>query len=249
MAYSGLYTAMAGLETDSRRLAAIAQDVSNINTTGYAASEAAAMAVPYQGSAALPGADVIPLQAGIDTQPGPIQRTGSAFDLAISHGWLLVRTRQGSLALTRNGALAQGSDGILVTQGGATVLGADRQPISLPRLRNITISGDGTISGIPADSAETQPRVYGRLFLAATPASGPLAPIGNSLYALPQGIAPAAGAGASVTQGALEGSNVNPVNAMIGLISSAKSYALLTQTVGKSSQMATALDQIMMSSG
>jgi flagellar basal-body rod protein FlgF len=245
VAYAGLYTAMAGLETASGQLATIAQNVANANTVGYSQAETAAMALPYQGAAALPGADVTPLQEEVDTRAGAFKRTGGTFDVAVHDGWLLVQTPSGGLGVTRDGALAQGPDGVLVTESGAPVLDANQQPISLPPLDGLTISSDGSISGIPAGSASQQPRVFGQLYLAATPPAGAMTPIGDSIYALQPGAQPTTAANATTVQGTLEESNVDPVSSMVGLISEERSFSLLTQTISKSGQVQGQLDQIM----
>lgn len=248
MAFAGLYTAMAGLETFRGQIATVAQNVANANTVGYTQAESAAMALPYQGEAAPAGADVTPLQQEVDTTPGAFKRTGGTYDVAVRNGWLLVQTTSGGVALTRNGALALGANGLLVTQSGDPVLDVNRQPISLPRLDGLTIASDGTISGIPAGSGSQQPQVIDRLFLAQTPPQGGLSPIGDALYALPNGAQPVMATNASAVQGALEESNVNPVSAMVGLISSSRSFSLLTQVISRSGQVQGQLDQVISAS-
>lgn len=245
MASGSLYTSMAGLETAQQRLSTVSQNLANADTQGYAAQQTAALGLPYKGQDPLPGADVMSLGQSVDTQAGAFKHTGAAFDVAVQHGWLLVRTKAGGSALTRDGALAQGANGLLVTQNGNPVLDRAGNPISLPRLKHMTISADGTISGIPAGSASQTPSTYGRMFLAGTP-KGSLTPLGNSLYALPAGQKPTQSSAAHVKQGYLEQSNVNPVKSMVDMISVSKSYRLQTQVVSKSAQEASALDQIMM---
>jgi flagellar basal-body rod protein FlgF len=248
VAYTGLYTAMAGLENASSQLATVAQNVANANTVGYRQAQTAAMALPYQGDSPVPGADVTPMQPNVDTRAGAFKRTGGTFDVAVHEGWLLVQTTDGGLALTRNGALAQAANGLLVTQSGEPVLDTNQQPISLPNLDGLTIATDGTISGIPAGSGSQQPRVVGQLYLAATPPAGSLNPSGNSLYTLPPDVQPTAATNATVVQGALEQSNVNPENSMIELIASTQSFSILTQVISKSSQIQTQLNQVMTAS-
>lgn len=248
MAFAGLYTAMAGLETDSGQIGTVAQNVANANTVGYTQAESAAMALPYQGAAAPAGADVTPLQQEVDTKPGAFKRTGGTYDVAVRNGWLLVQSPSGGVALTRDGALALGANGLLVTQSGAPVLDVNQQPISLPPLKGLTIASDGTISGIPAGSASQQPQVIDRLFLAATPPPGGLTPVGDSLYALANGAKAVLATNATAVQGALEESNVDPVSAMVGLIASSRSFSLLTQVIGKSGQIQGQLDQVMAAS-
>lgn len=246
MANGSLYTSMAGLETAQQRLSTVSQNLANADTQGYAAQQTAALGLPYTGTNALPGADVISLGQSVDTQAGAFKHTGSPFDVAVQHGWLVVGTRSGGKALTRAGALAQAANGLLVTQDGNPVLNQAGNPISLPRLKTVTISSDGTITGIPAGAASQTPMSYGRIFLAATPAKGSLTPLGNSLYALPKGRAPTPSAKARAKQGYLEQSNVNPVETMINMISASKNYRLQTQVVSKDAKQASALDRIMM---
>ncbi|TMV87870.1 flagellar hook basal-body protein [Thioclava sp. BHET1] len=247
MALGGLYTTMAGLETSAQRLDTVSQNLANVNTQGYAAAQTRAMALPYVGTNPVPGADVISLGENADTRDGPIEPTGAPLDVAVQGGWLVVQTQSGDQALTRNGHLATNSANLLVTATGAPVLGASGRPISLPALRNVTIAPDGTISGIAAGVSGGRPQAYGKLLLAQTPAGGNLVPLGNSLYGLPPGATAQASDTASVQQGALEGSNVNSVNAMMDLISVSKTYQLETQVMGKSAATETALDQILMS--
>ncbi len=246
MALGSLYTSMAGLETTTERLDTVSQNLANTNTQGYAAQQTAAMALPYSGPDAPKGTDVISLGESVDTRSGPMTRTGSPFDVAVKGGWLLVRTHNGAKALTRNGHLAQSANGLLTTMTGEPVLDSAGNPVSLPLLRSMTIGANGEISGIPAGSASQQPQVYGRLYLAATPAGGSLHPLGNTLYGLPKGVSPSRATNASVQQGYLEGSNVSSVKSMIDMIDVSREYQLQTQIMGDNAKTQTELNQIMM---
>lgn len=239
---------MAGLETAQSALETIAENVSNVDTAGYAAAETAALALPYEGGDSLPGADVTPLNEGTDTSDGPMQRTGDPLDLAVSGGWLLVQAPSGGVALTRNGALRQGADGLLVTEDGDPVLDVNQQPISLPPLKDLQVSTDGTISGIPANSDVQQSTVYARLYLAATPANADLVPLGDTLYGLQNGAQPTAATNAQVLQGYLEGSNVDPVRSMVEMIADTHSFELLSETVATSNSADQSLNQVLTTS-
>jgi flagellar basal-body rod protein FlgF len=244
---SSLYLSMAGLETASAKLDTVAQNLANVNSTGYAAAQLDAMGLPFAGDAPPVGADVIPLGENVDTSIGPVQRTGSSFDVAPQNGgWLVVQTAPGQQALTRAGALAINAAGILTTQTGHPVIGVGGQPVSLPALQKLTIGQDGTISGVPAGAATQDPKVFGQLLLAAAPTNGKLTPIGDSLYALPTGTQPAQNASATVEQGYLDGSNVNPTQAMVSMVEATKSFQLQTQFVQVAAKTSTALDQIIM---
>lgn len=246
MSQSLLYTSMASLQTNSTTLSMVAQNIANANTTGYAAAQQDALAVPYVGTNPIGGADVITRQEQIDTAPGPLQRTGGPLDVAVAKGWLVVQQPNGKPALTRAGALSISNNGILVTQSGDPVLNAGLTPISLPAgLGAIKIARDGSISGVPAGASPTQSKVYGRLYVAATPTS--LKPIGNSLYQDASGAGPAPAADPHVEQGYLEGSNVNPITAMTQMISASRAFQMQTQSVNASGKTQAALDQLLQS--
>jgi flagellar basal-body rod protein FlgF len=242
----GLYTSMAGLETVSERLDTVAQNLANSNTQGYAAVQTAAIALPYKGSHPQAGADVIALNESVNTQAGAMQHTGSPFNVAVTHGWLLVQTANGQQALTRNGQLAQNAQGLLTTSTGEPVLSNGGTPISLPLLKNLTIGADGSVSGVPVTSADNQPQQYGNLFLAQTPPANTLTPLSNSLYGLAPGQKPVIAPNAQVQQGYLEGSNVNTVKSMMDMIDVSRSYQMQTQVMGQNAKTQTELDQIMM---
>lgn len=246
MAFNGIYTSMASLETSTQKLDTIAQNLANANTDGYAAVQTNAVALRYRGAAAVPGADVVSVGENADTQAGSFERTGSPFDVAVKGGWLVAQTPSGQLGLTRNGSLAIGANGLLTTASGALILGTNGTPISLPRLRSLTVASNGEISGISASSTANTPQVFGRLLLAATPTAGSLVPMGDTLYGLPSGqTRPTPATNAQVEQGYLENSNVNSVKSMIDLIDTQRSYSFDTQVVTISSKTATALDQVL----
>jgi flagellar basal-body rod protein FlgF len=242
---SSLFTAMAGLETASSELDTVSENVGNVNTIGYAAARTASLALPYSGEDSLPGADVTPLDEGTDPSQGPMQQTGAPLDLAVKGGWLLVQTQDGGLALTRDGALQQANNGLLETQSGDPVLDGNQQPISLPALKNLQISSDGTISGIPANSDLQQTTVYAQLFLAATPQNSRLVPLGGSLYGLQGNVQPTQATNAEVMQGYLEGSNVDQVQSMVEMISGTHSFQLLSQVIANSNSADQSLNQVL----
>lgn len=246
MGYGGLYTSMAGLELAGQKLDTVSQNLANVNTQGYLAAQTAAVALPYTGHSALPGADVITVAQPPDTRDAAFEQTGDPFNVAVHDGWLAVQTASGQVALTRNGALMQASDGLLTTINGNPVLNANGVPISLPRFKSMTIATNGEISVVPAGAAGDTPKVIGTLMLAATPAGGDLVPLGNSLYGLPAGqTTPQPASQASAQQGYLEGSNVDPVRSMMDIIAASRSYSLQTRLVSAGSNTQTSLDQVL----
>ncbi len=245
MGFGGLYTSMSGLETAMQRLDTTAENLANVDTQGYASAQTDALSLPYIGARPLPGADVMSLGEKADTQQGPLQRTGGAFDVAVEGGWLVVQGPGGKPTLTRSGQLALSGDGVLVTANGDPLLNSNGSPVSLPALKDLTISESGRISGVPDTSASNTPQVFAQLLIAQTPTTG-VTPIGNSLYALPTGATPTPAVKASVRQGYLEGSNVDPVRSMMDLIDVTRGFQLQTQLVAQATKDSSQLDQVLL---
>lgn len=251
MAAPTLYTAMTALEADSYRQQLTSANLANVDTPGFRAQIGQLMSTPLRGAAADRGqADVITEDAGISQVEGPIRQTGNPWDVALNGpGWLTVRTKGGKIALTRNGQLHQGRDGILRDSSGDEVLGAGLNPISLPKLQRISISNDGTLSGVPAGQGTRQAQQFNRLFIAKTP-SGHLTRIGGSRFALPKGASkPSPASGYQVRQGYLEGSDVNAIKAMTSLIEDTRSFQIGSKLVQSEQQSGQGLDSLISQGG
>jgi flagellar basal-body rod protein FlgF len=227
MTETAIFTTMAGLQAVNAQMDAASSNLANAQTAGYAAVQAATQAAPYRGAAAPAGADAVAMLPGPDTTQGALQHTGDPLDVGLGgDAWLQVQGPNGT-ALTRNGSLQISSAGLLTDSSGNAVLNASGQPISLPRLAEINIGSDGTISGVPAAQPGSPAQSFGQLGLMATPA-GRLTALGGSLFAPAPGVAlqPAAG---SVAQGYVNGSNVDTTQSMMTLITASRSYQLQTE--------------------
>jgi flagellar basal-body rod protein FlgF len=226
---SSLYTSMAGLQAITARMEATSSNLANVQTPGYAAVQAVTEAAPYAGANAPGGADAVALAPGPDTTQGALTHTGDPFNVGLSgNAWLQVQTPNGSTALTRDGSLELSAAGILTDTAGDPVLNAGGAPISLPSLAKLEIGADGTISGVPASSPGGPAQSFGQLGMVATPAGG-LTDLGNSLFAPATGAPLTPATGAKLEQGYLNGSNVDPTQAMMELIQDSRSYQLQTQ--------------------
>jgi flagellar basal-body rod protein FlgF len=227
MSGTSLYTGMAGLQAISARMDAVAANLANQQTPGYAAVQAMTEAANYQGAAAPAGADAVALTPGPDTTQGSLNHTGDPMNVALGgDAWLEVQTSTGP-ALTRDGSLSLSSDGILTDSAGNPVLSAGGQPISLPPLANLQIGSDGTVSGVPAATPGAPAQNFGQINLVSTP-SGTLTPLSGTLYSPPAGAALTASTDGSLHQGYLNGSNVDPTISMMEMISDSRSYQLQT---------------------
>ena len=237
---------MAGLQAITAQMDITSANLANAQTPGYAAVEAATQAAPYVGVYAPSGADAIELTPRPNTKQGAPTRTGNPLDVAIGgDAWLEVQTSSGT-SISRNGTLHITSAGILADSAGHPVLGRTGQPISLPALTKLEIGIDGTVSGVPSNQPGASAQSFGQINLVATP-PGSLTSLGGSLFAPAPGVILQSSPNASLHQGYLNSSNVDPTKAMMALISGSRSYQLQTELLkaqsGASQQLNTMLAQ------
>ena len=235
----------------THELDVIANNVANIDTTGYKADNAlfSQYLMPRASDQQFTGNDrrvnyVQDRASWIDMSPGALQHTGNPLDVAIDGpGYLTVQTPRGQ-RYTRSGALAINGSGQLVTGEGDTVIG-DGGPITFqPTDHDVVISAHGVISVREGTSQADSPR--GRLQLAAFDQSQRLQKDGNSTFMAPNGVNPnPVPANTRVVQGAIEKSNVNGVAAMARLIELTRSYTDIANILQQQSdQRRSALSQL-----
>ncbi len=252
MSVQSLYTAATGMESLQTKLNVIANNLANVNTTGFKSDRANFEDLFYRNEI-LPGAQDaggnptatgthIGLGARIQStqtsfNQGAFQETGAPLDLAIEgRGFLQVTdpstqqtlfTRAGNLALNASGQLVVGSaqTGRLVTP-----------PVQIPPdATGITISADGRVTYTQAGS--TQQSQAGQLQVALFQNPEGMLKLGENLYVDTDASGPATpinpgtqGAG-SVRQGFLEQSNVEPVRELIDLITTQRSFEMNSQVI------------------
>jgi flagellar basal-body rod protein FlgF len=227
MQSDSLFTGMAGLQAITARMQAVASNLANAQTPGYAAVQAMTQPEFYEGSNAPVGADAAALNAGPDLTQGPPNHTGNPMDVALSgNAWLQVQTADGN-ALTRNGSLSISAAGMLTDSTGNPIIGTSGQPISLPSLAKLEIGSDGTVSGVAATDPGGPAQTYGQIALVATP-PGTLTALSGTLYSPPSGAALSPSSDGTLHQGYLNDSNVDPTQSMIEMIDDSRSYQLQT---------------------
>lgn len=218
-----IYLAMTGAKQIMAQQEATAHNLANVSTTGFRAQLSAFRAVPLLGPGAATRAYVLESTPGADFTPGTVQQTGRDLDLAVlGDGWIAVQLPDGSEGYTRNGGLQVSANGVLTTGSGQPVIG-DGGPISVPPDSKLTIATDGTVSGLQAGQRATSITPLGRIKL-VNPAPADLVRGDDGLFRLRGGGTADADAGVRVAPGALEGSNVNPVEAMVTMISLARQF-------------------------
>ena len=220
-----IYTAASGAKHILEQQATTAHNLANVTTTGFRAQIDAFRAVPVEGGALPTRAFVVSSTVGADYSSGPLHSTGRDLDVAIKgRGWLAVQLPDGSEAYTRNGALQMNQNGLLTSAAGFTIAG-DGGPISVPPEVSVMIGGDGTISSIATSTKPGAATVLGRLKL-VNPPEADLVRGDDGLFRLKNGAAAPADPQVAVIGGALEGSNVSPVDAMVNMIALARSFDL-----------------------
>ena len=213
-----IYLSMAGAKATLQRQDTLANNLANASTTGFRAEMQAFRAVPVRGDGASTRVYALESTIGHDTRPGPVQSTGRPLDVAVQgKSWLAVQALDGAEAYTRAGSLQVNAEGQLVTPSGLPVLG-DGGPITVGVNAAVEIASDGSIT---ATTGTGRPQQVGRLKL-VTP-EGNLNRGTDGLFRAPEGDVPV-DATARVQSGALEGSNVSPVETMVAMIAAARQF-------------------------
>ena len=213
-----IYLAMAGAKATMQRQDVLAHNLANASTNGFRAEMMAFRAVPVRGDGASTRVYALESTPGTNQQPGPVSATGRNLDVAMQgNAWLSVQGLDGTEAYTRAGSLEVNPEGLLVTRNGLTVQG-DGGPITAPANAQLLIAADGSIS---ARLGKAAPQNIGRLKL-VTP-EAPLLRGEDGLFRGADGDLPT-DANARLQDGALEGSNVSPVESMVAMISAARQF-------------------------
>jgi len=229
-----IYTAMTGAKYLLERQATLAHNLANASTTGYRADTVALRAVPVNGAQQGTRVFTVETTTGSDLSQGPMMSTGRNLDVAVQGpGWIAVQGADGNEAYTRNGSLQIGPDGVLQLPGGQQVVGTGG-PITMPSdAQSVFIAPDGTVS-VKTASSKT-PSTVGQLKL-VNPDPAALVKGTDGLFRQRGGDPADADPAARVTSGTLEGSNVNVVEAMVGMIGAARQFELQMKMLGTAEQ-------------
>jgi flagellar basal-body rod protein FlgG len=239
----GLFTAAAGMEAQQVQLDAVANDLANVSTPGYQSEELGfhdllyTTVGPRNGTTQATGAGAAAAVVGRNRAQGSLQQTGRSLDVALQgDGYLEVRRPDGTIGLTRDGALQLDAGRQLVTAQGMVVMPPVKIPNGVP-VDQLAISASGTL--------EWGGKTLGRLGLVTVPAPDRLLPAGDSTFTATaaSGAIRAAG-GLTVQQGYLENSNVDVATAMGEMIDAQRSYQMDSRAIQMQDQMLQIANQI-----
>lgn len=222
-----LYNSSAGGRVDFKRQEITANNLANVNTPGFKSDIYKAETVYLNSANGKSGqntqAYTVQQPSGIDMTAGPIVYTGRDLDMAIDgDGWFAVTDSQGKEAYTRNGGFLINATGQLVTGSGKPVLGSGG-PISIPPSKSVEIGSDGTISVVPLDGDAKSIAVLDKLKIVKLNKNA-VTKNADGLLTLTQGSAAPADSTVKVVTGSIEGSNVNAVEQMVGMISAGREF-------------------------
>lgn len=249
-----LNTAATGMASQQTSVDVIANNISNVNTTGFRKSRAEFQDLVYQNVRAPGGKNgegqALPtgVQIGqgvrlVSTEhshvQGSLAATGNPLDLAVEgDGFFAVTRPGGELAYTRAGNFKTDAQGQVVTVDGFMLEPAITIP---PDATSITITPDGTVSVQIA--GQTNSQEVGQLTLANFVNPGGLQAIGRNMFTPTDASGEALqaqpgqeGVG-TISQGTLEGSNVEVVKEMIDLIASQRAYELNNRVISAADEM------------
>ncbi|WP_160006211.1 flagellar hook protein FlgE [Rhizobium sp. 18055] len=123
--FGSMKTAVSGMSAQANRLSTVADNIANVNTTGYksVSTSFSSMVLPSSSGNYNSGGVETSVRQAISAQ-GDISYTTSAYDMAISgDGFFIVESADGTPVLTRAGDFSVDSDGNLVNGAGFTLMG------------------------------------------------------------------------------------------------------------------------------
>jgi flagellar basal-body rod protein FlgG len=247
-----LYSSAAGMQSQQTNLDVIANNLANVNTTGFKKSKAEFQDLLYQTSrnaGSEQGAgNLLPtsVQIGHGSRlvatskiftTGELTQTGERLDVAIQgDGFFEVLMPDGTKAYTRDGGLKTAADGRVVTSDGYVLQGGWQAIPQGTTAINIAASGDVTTTSASGNQSFKVQLVrfanpagldsLGRNLYKETPASG-TAETGN----------PGENGFGDLQQGFLEMSNVKVVEEMVNMIMAQRAYEVNAKAVQTADEM------------
>ena len=257
-----LHSAASGMEAQQLNIDVIANNLANVNTTGFKKARAEFQDLYYQqiraAGAAHEGIDTAapqPIEVGLGTRPAATQKifstgdmlnTGNPLDVALEgNGFFRVLETDGTVAYTRAGAFKTNAEGQLVNTEGRPL----EPPIIIPpETVEIRIDQDGVVKAL--QPGEVEPIEVGQIELSQFVNPAGLRSVGHSLFEVTEASGPPIdglpgeeGLG-RVAQGMLESSNVAVVGEMIDLIAAQRAYEINSKVIQSTDQMLALVAQL-----
>ncbi|SEJ75908.1 flagellar basal-body rod protein FlgG [Sphingobium sp. AP50] len=254
MTNAALHVARTGLDAQNTKMRVIANNLANVNTTGFKKDRADFETLAYQ-QIVQAGANSdsqnkfatgLNLGSGVTLQgtskmntQGTLQETGNALDMAIEgSGYFQVQQADGTIAYTRAGNFSVTAEGTVVTSDGLQLI----PQITVPQgATAVTVGNDGTVSATL--QGESEASQLGQIELASFMNPAGLQSVGGNLLVetaasgTPQvGTAGLEGRGL-IRSGNLETSNVNIVEELVDMIETQRAYEVNSKMIKATDEM------------
>jgi len=250
-----LSIASTGMLAQQTNVEVIANNLANMNTTGFKEQRAEFQDLLYQ-NVLTPGSQTsdqgtyapngIQIGAGVKTAAtyrittqGDVTSTGNPYDVAVQGpGYFRIQQADGTDGYTRAGNFSLSPQGQLVTQDGMLV-----QPgIAIPQnTLSVQINAQGQVNATVAGNSV--PQTVGQLELTRFPNEAGLNAIGGNIFletpasGSPQAGVPGSTGYGTIQQGFLETSNVNSVDEITALITAQRAYEMNSKVISAADQM------------
>jgi flagellar basal-body rod protein FlgG len=230
-----LYTAASGMTAQQKSMDVTANNIANINTTGYKSKTAGfkdaiyrTMHTPAEESAEnnlQQGHGVLLSDIKTAFTQGPIEETGNPYDFAIfGTGFFAIETNEG-IRFTRDGSFHRGETGFLLTKDGHYVLDSNRNRIFIPDNTNEDYPSPGVFEFTNPQGLSSE----GANYYSETEVSGQAALSGND----------------EVRKGFLEASNIDTAEQLTRIIRSQRAYQVAARAITTADQMEEITNNIM----
>ena len=216
-----------------------ANNLANVNTTGFKKDFAQARSMPVFGEHHPTRAYAMAERPGTDLSAGALMQTGRKMDVAIEgEGWLAIQNNLGEEVFTRSGSLQIDVNGLVRLASGEMVLG-NGGPVALPPFDNVQVGADGTVSIVPVGGPPDQLVEVDRLKLVNPPREALEKGLDGFIHRKADqaidGEEPA-DAALRVASGFLESSNVNAVEEMISNLQLSRQYEMQVKVMSTANE-------------
>jgi flagellar basal-body rod protein FlgG len=256
-----LYTAATGMTAQQKQVDVTANNIANVNTTGFKKDRAEFKDLLYDklnftsGQTSESTANPMGINVGMgvkiaavhkEFKVGNLVETGNKFDLAVfGDGFFQITMPNGEINYSRDGNFKVSKEGILVNSSGYPL---EPEIVVPDGIKSISIGDDGTVSGVDEGSGETT--IIGNITLVDFINPSGLSPQGNNLYRKsdasgePTEQTPGTNGTGTIVQGMLESSNVDLAKEMVDLITGQRAYEANSKSITTSDSMLQIINQL-----